>query len=291
MPSAPCSIPMARSVGRLLFDRRFSRWSNAQEAAIAAIAPCPSPRRKARIPLFAQWRPNPHGCESAGKCRWLHRRGADFRSRSMSAMPPMHGRMWWAVFHQALRIRVAETCWATYLVLRRGPSGSRFAPAKSSSPGPIMTRTLIPSRWSRFPISRHGNISACCGCRGSGQFALLDAQGNPFDGNADGTGGDDLVLHWHTKRGRQVRYVDADGDHVTLSLHGPGKLFTIERTRGNPFPILIVEKVQANTQLSGKVVQARFGNGIANIDQLSGISGAAATILNNGQFHVLTVFP
>ena len=146
--------------------------------------------------------------------------------------------------------------------------------------------TLIPradfKAWKYFRLLR---------VRGSGPFALLDAQGNPFDGNADGTGGDDLVLHWHTKKGRAARYNDIDGDHVSLSLHGPGKLFVIERTRNDPFPMIFVEKVQANTVLNGKVVQSRSGNGVANIDQLSGISGSAATILNNPQFHVVTVFP
>ena len=52
--------------------------------------------------------------------------------------------------------------------------------------------------------------------------------GNPFDGNGDGTGGDDIVLTWVYHKGKKITIKEQDGDKIILQLKGPGKLFDIQ---------------------------------------------------------------
>ena len=127
--------------------------------------------------------------------------------------------------------------------------------------------------------------------RGSGPYALTDANGNPFDGNGDGTGGDDLVVNWHTRRGKQIHYVDSDGDKVTIGLRGPGVMFVTQQPHGNPIPLIFIEHTNARSVLSGTVIAGKNGDGVAKIDQLSGFIGSSDTILTNNEFNVDKVLP
>ena len=146
--------------------------------------------------------------------------------------------------------------------------------------------TLVPvspfKEWKYFRILR---------VRGSGPYALTDSAGNPFDGNGDGTGGDDLVVNWRTRRGKQIHYVDSDGDKVTIGLRGPGVMFVTQQLHGSPTPLIFIEHTKAKSVLSGTVIAGKNGNGIAKIAQLSGFSGPSDTILTNSQFDVDKVLP
>jgi hypothetical protein len=136
--------------------------------------------------------------------------------------------------------------------------------------------------WKYFRLTR---------IRGAGTYAITDTAGNAFDGNGNGVGGDDALITWRTRKGKQVHFVDGDGDRVTLSLRGPGKLFVTQRKRGNPTPMVFVENTNAKSSLTGKVVASGQGDGVVDLSQLSGISGAAATILSNSAFRVENVLP
>lgn len=146
--------------------------------------------------------------------------------------------------------------------------------------------TLVPvspfKEWKYFRILR---------VRGSGPYALTDAAGNAFDGNGDGTGGDDLVVNWRTRRGKQIHYVDSDGDKVTIGLRGPGVMFVTQQPHGSPIPLIFIEHTKAKSVLSGTVIAGKNGNGIAKIAQVSGFSGTSDTILTNSQFDVDKVLP
>ncbi|HEV2687141.1 MAG TPA: hypothetical protein VGV35_01265 [Bryobacteraceae bacterium] len=129
--------------------------------------------------------------------------------------------------------------------------------------------------------------------RGTGPNALLDVAGNPFDGNGDGTGGDDAVITWKYHKGKSISFRDADGDHVTIRLKGKGELFSIQHPHGAPAPMVFIsDGVPGSTIVSGKVKQSRHGDGIVDITELSGISSADITLLqSNPQFQLGLEYP
>lgn len=160
----------------------------------------------------------------------------------------------------------------------------KFASATYDDASHSVTLTPVAAfkEWKYFRILR---------VRGSGPYALTDAAGNAFDGNGDGTGGDDLVVNWRTRRGKQIRYVDSDGDKVTIGLRGPGVMFVTQPTRGNPVPLIFIEHTNARSVLSGTVIAGKNGDGVAKIAQLSGFAGPSDTILSNSEFDVNKVLP
>lgn len=128
--------------------------------------------------------------------------------------------------------------------------------------------------------------------RGTGDFALTDTAGNAFDGNNDGTGGDDTVLTWVYHKGKRIHYRDQDGDIVTLKLKGKGELFSIQHPIGPRLPMLFIEgAVPGSTIVSGAVVQKKTGDGIADIAQLTGFASADVTLLTDQHFRIGTQFP
>jgi hypothetical protein len=129
--------------------------------------------------------------------------------------------------------------------------------------------------------------------RGTGPNAILDAAGNPFDGNGDGAGGDDAVITWVYHKGKSISYRDADGDHVKLRLKGKGEIFSIQHPHGAPVPMVFVsDGLATSTIISGQVKRAKHGDGITAISQLSGIGSANITLLtSNPSFQIGTLYP
>jgi hypothetical protein len=143
-----------------------------------------------------------------------------------------------------------------------------------------MTITLIPNgpfaAWKYFRAVR---------IRGKGDFALTDTAGNPFDGNGDGTGGDDIVLTWVYHKGKKITIKEQDGDKIILQLKGPGKLYDIQHNFDARDPMIFVDSANpAKSILTGRVIQGKHGDGIADIRQISGLSSVQTTLPSNLSF-------
>jgi len=116
--------------------------------------------------------------------------------------------------------------------------------------------------------------------RGTGNNAVKDMAGNPLNG------GTDTVLHWDRRQGKVLRYSDADGDRVTITLKGPGQLYGFFHKSGDPFPTIFVTKTKpGKSVLTGTVQQSPTGDGIVHIAQLGG-SVPQTNLFSNTQFDV-----
>jgi hypothetical protein len=120
---------------------------------------------------------------------------------------------------------------------------------------------------------------------GSGTYAITDPAGNPLNGGLN------TYVHWFPYMGKSFTYRDSDGDMVSLKLHGPGQIVSFLQTNADHAPIIFILNGRSNSVLSGSVIQAKTGDGVAIIPELQGVATIQATILNNPEFEVLTTEP
>ena len=123
---------------------------------------------------------------------------------------------------------------------------------------------------------------------GTGAHAIKDLAGNPLDGNSDGTGGDDAVVRWSMKQNKGLRYRDAGGDRVTLSLRGPGRLYVFKANTFFTGAWVFVDRPATRSILTGSVQLGANGDGKAIIPELEGTGGMQNGLLTNPQFTIQT---
>jgi len=118
--------------------------------------------------------------------------------------------------------------------------------------------------------------------KGVGAHALKDTLGNVINNGVD------VLILWSKHQGKQVRWVDAAGDHVTLSLRGRGQIYTFIRKFGDPDPTIFIDNATSSSVLTGTVKGVAGSPGVANIAELAGVNGISTNLLNNPQFNVQT---
>lgn len=120
--------------------------------------------------------------------------------------------------------------------------------------------------------------------KGTGNNAVKDLAGNPLNG------GTDTVLHWDRHQGKTLKYLDSDGDKITLTLKGPGKLYGFFHKSGNPFPSIFASNTKVGkSTLTATLQQSPTGDGIAHIAQLSGPVPATSNIFSDTRFDIQAV--
>jgi hypothetical protein len=129
---------------------------------------------------------------------------------------------------------------------------------------------------------------------GGNERALRDVSGNLLDGNADGTAGDPAVMTFKFRRGRRLTLRDTDGDRATLRLTGPGRMVSVlhRKRRVAPDPLIFLDRTRpADTMLTGVVRPGRNGDGVVDIEQITGIAAANVTFLSDPAFRIGVTLP
>jgi Putative Ig domain/IPT/TIG domain/PKD domain len=119
---------------------------------------------------------------------------------------------------------------------------------------------------------------------GNGPHAVVDANGKPVDGNADGKKGGNFTYHLNMSVGKSITYKTSAGDTVKLSLTGPGQIVTLLPTGTNTPVIDLVDTNSATSILTGVLHKGSKSPGYAVLDELNGT--ADATIQLGSDFHV-----
>jgi hypothetical protein len=120
---------------------------------------------------------------------------------------------------------------------------------------------------------------------GVGVNAITDTFGDPLNGGAN------TYVHWFPHIGKTFTYRDADGDMVTLRLKGPGQIVSFLQTNTSHAPTVFVLNGNSRSVLSGNVIQARTGDGVAIIPELQGVGTIQTDLTTNPEFDVLTTEP
>lgn len=115
--------------------------------------------------------------------------------------------------------------------------------------------------------------------KGTGNYAVKDPQGDILNAGAD------TLIHWSYHNGQTIRWVDADGDRVTLTLKGRGHIYGFFRRAGDADPTVFVANTDAKSVLTGTVKQSVTGDGVAHIAQLIG-APAKTNLFTSSQFVV-----
>lgn len=121
--------------------------------------------------------------------------------------------------------------------------------------------------------------------KGTGAHVIKDVAGNVLNGGAD------TVIRWTPHQGKRVHYIDDDGEGVTFTLRGRGKLFTFTRRKGDPAPTIFIDGATAASVLTGKLVRGRSGDGVAHIAEIEGLGAVQNNVLNNPAFQVQAIQP
>lgn len=121
---------------------------------------------------------------------------------------------------------------------------------------------------------------------------VRDVAGNVLDGDANGRPRGDAVEQFTFRRASTVSYGERDGDNVTLSLKGPGRLWVIRQTgdgkvlaRGQARRVFIDKADPARSILTGKV--SGRGNGVAVIEELVNAGTAQVQIATDPAFQIV----
>ena len=119
---------------------------------------------------------------------------------------------------------------------------------------------------------------------GVGVNAITDTSGDPLNGGAN------TYVHWFPHLGKSFTYRDSDGDMVTLRLRGPGSIVAFLQTNADHAPTIFIQNGTTRSVLSGNVIQARTGDGVAIIPELEGV-GTIQNKLPANEFDVLSTEP
>jgi hypothetical protein len=88
-----------------------------------------------------------------------------------------------------------------------------------------------------------------------------------LDGNGDGEPGDDAVIRFG--RGATLKYFQADGDSVVLSVTG-GSQIDLVHTNSHELPRLrVVGLISPSSEIIGKVRRRAGGDGVAAVDVIT----------------------
>jgi hypothetical protein len=120
---------------------------------------------------------------------------------------------------------------------------------------------------------------------GTGANAVTDPSGNPLNG------GSNTYVHWFPHIGKVFTYRDADNDLVTLRLKGPGQMFVFLQTNSEHAPTVFINGGTARSTLTGNVIQAQVGDGVAIIPEVQGVGAIQNTLSANPMFDVLSTEP
>lgn len=120
---------------------------------------------------------------------------------------------------------------------------------------------------------------------GVGVNAITDTFGDPLNG------GSNTYVHWFPHIGKSFTYRDSDGDMVTLSLRGAGEIVSFLQTNADHAPTIFINGGNARSFLTGHVIQARTGDGVAIIPELQGVGTIQTDLLTSREFDVLTTEP
>lgn len=120
---------------------------------------------------------------------------------------------------------------------------------------------------------------------GVGVNAITDTFGNPLNG------GSNTYVHWFPYIGKTFTYRDGDGDLVSLGLRGPGQIVGFLQTNTYHAPTIFILNGNAKSVLTGRVLQARTGDGVAIIPELQGANAVQNELATNPDFDILTTEP
>jgi hypothetical protein len=122
---------------------------------------------------------------------------------------------------------------------------------------------------------------------GSPPSGLTDRAGNFLDGNGDGLPGGDFTQT--VGQASSLRYVDADGDIVTLSLRGGGVLELVRSASGEGLTLSVIGRRPFRSVLSGSVRRARGGDGTTTLQSIIGLGdfGEVRSTLTSPPFFVV----
>jgi hypothetical protein len=117
------------------------------------------------------------------------------------------------------------------------------------------------------------------------------ATGEVLDGDRDGVVGGDAIERFTFSRARRVSYGELDGDNVTLSLRGPGRLWVLRKTaegrvlaRGDALRVYLDRTDPASSILTGRVRGG--GNGVATIDEIVNTATAQVDLATDPAFQI-----
>lgn len=120
---------------------------------------------------------------------------------------------------------------------------------------------------------------------GTGANAVTDPSGNPLNG------GSNTYVHWFPYIGKTFTYRDSDNDMVTLRLKGPGQMFVFLQTNTEHAPTIFINGGTPRSFLTGRVIQAKVGDGVAIIPEIQGVGTVQTDLTTNGMFEVLSTEP
>lgn len=120
---------------------------------------------------------------------------------------------------------------------------------------------------------------------GTGNNAVKDPLGEPLNGGAN------TYVHWFAHIGKTFTYRDSDNDLVTLRLRGPGQIIAFLQTNSDHAPTVFVTGGNARSFLTGNVIQAQTGDGVAIIPELQGVGTIQTDVTTNPMFDVLSTEP
>jgi hypothetical protein len=104
---------------------------------------------------------------------------------------------------------------------------------------------------------------------GSPPSGLTDVAGNYLDGDGDGLPGGNFSRT--VSRSSSLRYIDADGDIVTLQLRGGGVLELVRSASGEAPTLRVIGARPTRSVLSGSVRRAGGGNGTTTLRSVEGL--------------------
>jgi hypothetical protein len=128
----------------------------------------------------------------------------------------------------------------------------------------------------------------------SGADGIKDLAGNTLDGDKNGIAGGIAIMRFKPSAGKNVKYIDQDGDRVRLSLRGGGNVFVLQQLNphknansGEAIQVWLVGNVRATSTLRGTVeVTRRGGDTHARIRELLWTDPAQLDILDDTRFTI-----
>ena len=137
---------------------------------------------------------------------------------------------------------------------------------QSATYDPVANSVTLKPVASSFEIGRDFTVIVV---EGTGADPLKLADGSVIDGDLNGKPGGDLNIRYKANPRTALTWKDADGDTAKLRVKGGGRLFYFLPTNARSSPSIFMRESTASTILSGTVKQAKHGDGIINIAQIS----------------------
>jgi len=97
--------------------------------------------------------------------------------------------------------------------------------------------------------------------------AVIEANGKPIDGDANGNAGGNFTCSFTMSVSRGITYRTADGDVVKLSVRGPGEIFSLLPAASSASIITLTGTNAASSILTGKLREGRKSLGYVVLDQ------------------------